>query len=69
MALISVAGVSYFVSAVSEEKDAGTLALLQLAGAPPLGIVLSKSTSRMISSLMLLTIQLPFTFLAVTLGE
>jgi len=66
--LITVAGMSYFVSAVTEEKDAGTLALLELAGAPPLGIILSKSTSRLISAIMLLMIQLPFTFLAVTLG-
>ncbi|MEQ9406430.1 MAG: hypothetical protein RIK87_01845 [Fuerstiella sp.] len=66
--LISVAGISYFVSAVTEEKDAGTLALLRLAGVSPLAIVLSKSTSRLISALMLLLIQLPFTFLAITLG-
>lgn len=66
--LITVAGMSYFVSAVTEEKESGTLALLRLAGAPPLGIVLSKSTSRLISALMLMMIQLPFTFLSVTLG-
>lgn len=66
--LISVSGISYFVSAVTEEKDSGTLALLRLAGVSPLAIVLSKSTSRLISALMLLWIQLPFTFLAITLG-
>lgn len=66
--LISVSGISYFVSAVTEEKDAGTLALLRLAGVSPLAIVLSKSTSRLISAIMLLLIQLPFTFLAITLG-
>ncbi len=66
--LITVAGMSYFVSAVTEEKDAGTLSLLILAGAPPTGILLSKSTSRLIGALMLLLIQMPFTFLAVTLG-
>jgi len=66
--LISVAGISYFVSAVTEEKDSGTLALLRLAGASPLSIVLSKSTSRLISALMLLLTQVPFTFLAITLG-
>ena len=66
--LIAVAGVSYFVSAVTEEKDSGTLALLRLAGVSPTQIVLGKSTSRLISSLMLLWIQLPFTFLAITLG-
>lgn len=66
--LIAVSGISYFVSAVTEEKDAGTLSLLRLAGVSPLAIVLSKSTSRLISALMLLLIQLPFTFLAITLG-
>ena len=33
--LISVSGISYFVSAVTEEKDSGTLALLRLAGVTP----------------------------------
>lgn len=66
--LISVSGISYFVSAVTEEKDTGVLALLRLAGVSPLAIVLSKSTSRLISAIMLLLIQLPFTFLAITLG-
>jgi len=66
--LIAVAGISYFVTAVTEEKDSGTLALLRLAGVSPLAIMLSKSTGRLISALMLLLIQLPFTFLAITLG-
>ncbi|MFN9970817.1 MAG: hypothetical protein ACK58T_13075, partial [Phycisphaerae bacterium] len=42
--LISVSGISYFVSAVTEERDSGTLALLRLAGMTPLAIVLGKST-------------------------
>ncbi len=66
--LITVSGISYFVTAVTEEKDAGTYALLRLAGMTSLSITLGKSTSRLISSLMLLVIQLPFTFLAITLG-
>ncbi|MCA9035890.1 MAG: hypothetical protein KDA91_12220 [Planctomycetaceae bacterium] len=66
--LITVSGVSYFVSAVTEEKDSGNLALLRLAGVTPIAIILSKSTSRIISSMMLLIAQLPFTFLAITLG-
>ncbi len=66
--LITVSGISYFVTAVTEEKDAGTYALLRLAGMNSLSITLGKSTSRLISSLMLLVIQLPFTFLAITLG-
>ncbi|MFN9719062.1 MAG: hypothetical protein ACK58L_10235 [Planctomycetota bacterium] len=68
VAVITVAGVSYFVSAVTEEKDSGTYALLRLAGMSPLSITLGKSTSRLVSSLMLLIIQLPFTFLSITLG-
>ncbi|MBL8815063.1 MAG: hypothetical protein JNL58_03455 [Planctomyces sp.] len=68
MVLIFAAGITYFVSAVSEEKDSGTLALLRLAGVTPLAILLGKSTSRLISSLMLLAIQLPFTLLSITLG-
>ncbi len=66
--LITVSGISYFVTAVTEEKDAGTYALLRLAGMNSLSITLGKSTSRLVSSLMLLVIQLPFTFLSITLG-
>jgi len=66
--LITVSGISYFVTAVTEEKDAGTYALLRLAGMNSLSITLGKSTSRLVSSLMLLIVQVPFTFLAVTLG-
>ena len=66
--LITVSGISYFVTAVTEEKDAGTFALLRLAGMTSLSITLGKSTSRLVSSLMLLVIQLPFTFLSITLG-
>ena len=66
--IITVAGVSYFVTAVTEEKDAGSFMLLRLAGMKKLSITLGKSSSRLVSSLMLLVVQLPFTFLAVTLG-
>lgn len=66
--IICVAGISYFVSAVTEEKDSGNLALLKLAGATPLTIVLSKSVSRQIAAIVLLLVQLPFTQLSVTLG-
>ncbi len=66
--IITVSGISYFVTAVTEEKDAGTYALLRLAGMNSLSITLGKSTSRLVSSLMLLVIQIPFTFLSITLG-
>ncbi len=66
--VITMCGISYFSTAVTEEKDAGTMALLQLAGMNPLAITLGKSTSRLVSSLMLLVAQIPFSLLAVTLG-
>ena len=66
--VITVSGISYFSTAVTEEKDAGTMALLQMAGMTPLTITLGKSTSRFVSSLMLLVAQIPFSLLAVTLG-
>lgn len=66
--LITISGISYFVTALTEEKEAGTYALLQMAGMTPLAITLGKSTSRLVSSLLLLVTQLPFAFLAVTLG-
>lgn len=68
VAVITVAGISYFVSAVTEEKDSGNLALLKLAGVSSLSIVLSKSFSRQIAAFALLIVQIPFTQLAVTLG-
>jgi len=66
--LIVLAGVSFFATAITEEKEEGTLALLRLAGLNPVGLLLGKSTSRLIGTLLLLAIQLPFTLLAVTLG-
>jgi ABC-type transport system involved in multi-copper enzyme maturation permease subunit len=66
--LIGLAGVSFFATAITEEKEEGTLALLRLAGLNPVGLLLGKSTSRLIGTLLLLAIQLPFILLAVTLG-
>ncbi len=66
--VITMCGISYFSTALTEEKDAGTMALLHLAGMNPLAITLGKSTSRLVSSLMLLVAQIPFSLLAVTLG-
>lgn len=65
---ISLAGVSYFATAISEEKDEATIGLLRMAGISPVAIMLGKSTSRLITALMVLVVQIPFTLLAVTLG-
>ena len=68
MFFISCAGVGYFSSAITEEKEEDTIGLLQMAGLNPLGILLGKSTSRLIQATMLLVVQFPFSLLAVTLG-
>ena len=65
---ISCAGIGFFSSAITEEKEEETIGLLQMAGLNPLGILLGKSTSRLIQASMLLIVQFPFSLLAVTLG-
>ena len=65
---ISLAGLSYFSSAITEEKEEMTLGLLRMTNLNPLSILLGKSASRQIGALLLLVSQVPFTFLAVALG-
>lgn len=67
-AFVTLMGVGFFSSAISEEKEEDTLGLMTMAGISPLGILLGKSTSRLFQVLLLLAIQYPFTLLAVTLG-
>jgi hypothetical protein len=68
LAFITLAGVSYFASAVTEEKEEGTLGLLRMTDLNPLAILLGKSTSRLSGALLLLAATIPFTLLAITLG-
>lgn len=65
---ITLAGLSYFASAITEEKEENMLGLLRMTDLDPLSILLGKSTSRLCGALLLLAAQLPFTLLAVTLG-
>lgn len=65
---ISLAGLSYFASAITEEKEELMLGLLRMTDLSPLSILLGKSTSRLVGAGMLLLAQVPFTLLAVTLG-
>ena len=67
-AFVTLLGVGFFSSAISEEKEEDTLGLMMMAGISPLGILLGKSTSRLFQVMLLLAIQYPFTLLAVTLG-
>lgn len=65
---ITAVGLSYFASAVTEEKEEQMLGLLQMTNLNPISILLGKSTSRLCGALMLLAAQIPFTVFAVTLG-
>lgn len=65
---VTLLGVSYFSSAISEEKEEDTLGLMTMAGISPLGILLGKSTTRLFQVFLLLALQYPFTLLAITLG-
>jgi len=68
LALITLAGCSFFATAITEEKEEGTLGLLQLAGVSTVGLLLGKSTSRLIAALLVFLTQLPFAMLAISLG-
>ncbi|MFT5130330.1 MAG: ABC-type transport system involved in multi-copper enzyme maturation permease subunit [Rhodothermales bacterium] len=65
---ISLAGLTFFASAVSEEREEQTLEMLALSGIAPGSLLLAKSTSRLLSGVLLLCAQLPMTMLAITLG-
>ncbi len=65
---IGLAGLSYFASAITEEKEEMTLGLLRMTNLNPLSILLGKSTSRLFGALLLLATQIPFTLLAVSFG-
>ena len=65
---ITVGGCTYFASAIAEEKEDGTLALLRITGTSSLAILLGKGGARLLDGLLLLAVQIPFTLLGVTLG-
>ena len=65
---ILMAGLSFFASAITEEKEEQTIGLLLMAGVNPISLLLGKSLPRLVSALILLSIQFPFTLLAITLG-
>ncbi len=66
--ILAVVGLSYFASAIAEEKEESTLGLLRMTDLSALAILLGKSTSRMCGALLLIAAQLPFMLLAVTMG-
>lgn len=65
---ITFAGATFFATPISEEKEELTLGLLRIAGIGALTLLLGKWLPRVIGALLLLTVQFPFTLLAITLG-
>jgi ABC-type transport system involved in multi-copper enzyme maturation permease subunit len=68
LVFITLAGLSYFASAITEEKEEMMLGLLRMTDLSSVSILLGKSTSRLVGALLLLLVQVPFVLLAVTLG-
>ncbi len=66
--LITVAGAGLFSTAITEEKEAGTLNLLLMANVPPIAILVGKSTTRIASVLLVFAGIFPFALLALALG-
>lgn len=65
---ITLSGLGYFASVITEEKEEMMLGLLRMTDLNPVAILLGKSTSRLVGALLLLVVQVPFVLLAVTLG-
>jgi len=64
----SICGIVVFASAITEEKEVGSLGLLMMTGLTPLSTLLSKGVSKLLVGVALILAQLPFSILAVTLG-
>ena len=65
---IIMAGVPVFVTCIAEEKEEQTLGLLRMTNLSIAAILFGKSTSRLVTLLVIMAAQIPFLLLAVTLG-
>lgn len=68
LVFMTLLGISFFSTAITEEKEEDTLGLMLMAGISPLGLLLGKSGGRLVQALLLISVQYPFTLLAVTMG-
>lgn len=66
--LVLLSGASLFASAITEERDAGTLPLLVTAGVPLRTIVAGKGAARLVPVVSLIVVQLPLLFGAFGFG-
>ena len=67
-AFITLSAFGFFCTVITEEKEELTLGLLRMAGMNPVSLLLGKMGPRLVSAVLFLSMQLPFTFLAITLG-
>jgi ABC-type transport system involved in multi-copper enzyme maturation permease subunit len=65
---MTLAGIGFFASAITEEKEEMTLGLLRMAGIGPMALLAGKMLPRLLGAVLLLSVQFPFTLLAITLG-
>ncbi|WP_397571036.1 ABC transporter permease [Schlesneria sp. T3-172] len=65
---MTLLGISFFATSITEEKEEDTLGLMLMAGISPLGILAGKSGGRLWQSMLLIAAQYPFVLLAVTMG-
>lgn len=68
VAFMTLLGIGFFATTISEEKEEDTLGLMQMAGIHPLSILLGKVGGRLCQALLLIAVQYPFNLLAVTMG-
>lgn len=68
LTFMTLLGLSFFSTSISEEKEEDTLGLMLMAGISPLGILIGKSGGRLAQAMLLIAVQYPFTLLAVTMG-
>lgn len=68
LVVMSLLGISYFATSISEEKEEEALGLMMMAGISPLGILVGKSGGRLFQAAVLLILQYPFALLAITMG-
>lgn len=67
-AFATLAGPLLFATCITEEKEEQTLGLLRMANVGALSLLLGKLAPRLASALLIVSVQFPFTLLAITLG-
>ena len=65
---LTLLGVGFFSTAITEEKEEDTLGLMLMVGISPLGLLIGKLGGRLIQALLLIAVQYQFTQLAITMG-